>query len=260
MIPHSCAYQRMATDPLPSAFLRCLDEQEKFSAHVELRELSYRALPVGAGVDVGCGHGLAVAELTKRGIPAIGVDREVMVEAARQRFPNCDYRVAEATELPFSDGVMRWYRAARVYLHLRDPLGGLIEARRILAPGGRIVTVDPDLDTIALTSTDPYATRKLLDAFIDDLPSGRIGSRLPGLLAEAGFTDVTSSAYPVVHTDLERIRAVIPEQAAQVGLEAGLVTAAQAQAWLNDLQEHGISKRFMCAYTAFVNVASVPIA
>ncbi|WP_247746135.1 class I SAM-dependent methyltransferase [Streptomyces oryzae] len=72
----------------------------------ELRALGYDLLgarPGSSAVDVGCGAGRAVTDLTGRGVHALGADPdERMIAVARGRFPEADFRVAGAYELPLA--------------------------------------------------------------------------------------------------------------------------------------------------------------
>lgn len=69
--------------------VQMLDAFDARPEAVRLRERSYellRAEPGGRVIDVGCGAGLAVAELTRRGVKALGLDLdEGMVAEARRR-------------------------------------------------------------------------------------------------------------------------------------------------------------------------------
>src|SRR5690349_9814190 len=110
-------------------FVAFLEWIEGLPAVMGLRKRSYELLDAHPGdtvVDVGCGTGRVVAELTERGVRAIGVDiSEQKIAVARRRFPNCDFRIATAEALPFEDGTVAGYRAERVYQHLTDPARAL---------------------------------------------------------------------------------------------------------------------------------------
>src|SRR5699024_644423 len=116
-------------------------------------------LRIGAGdtvVDVGCGSGTAVAELNAEQVRAVGVDVDPnMLQAARTRHPEGDFRRADAYTLPFDDGQVHGYRAEKLFHAIAEPERALAEARRILAPGGRIVLTGQDWDAIAVASDDP---------------------------------------------------------------------------------------------------------
>src|SRR5689334_5590645 len=96
------------TSPPGGDLVARLDRVENLPAVTALRELSYQRLHLTAGtrvVDVGCGAGRAVAELTDRGVRAVGVDPdETMVATARHRWPRAAFRVGGAGALPFGDG------------------------------------------------------------------------------------------------------------------------------------------------------------
>src|SRR5262245_22438253 len=125
------------------ALIALLDVGDNIPGASELRRRSYELLdlaPEAAVVDVGCGSGRAVAEMAERGARPVGVDLdERMITVAAMRWPEADFRVAHAYELPFADGELRGYRAEKVYHVLDDPARAVGEARRVLSPGGRIV-------------------------------------------------------------------------------------------------------------------------
>ncbi|MDW6056989.1 methyltransferase domain-containing protein [Streptomyces sp. FXJ1.4098] len=125
-------------------------------------------------VDVGCGAGRAVAELAEQGVKAVGVDpSERMIAVARGRWPEGDYRIAGAYELPLPDASVDGYRADKVFHELSEPEQALAEARRVLVPGGRIVLVGQDWDTFVIDSADPALTRTIVHARAD-LTAGRV--------------------------------------------------------------------------------------
>ena len=115
--------------------IRALDAAEGMPAAAQLRAHSYQLLRLSPGatvVDVGCGTGLAVAELAEHATHAIGVDLDpAMLTAARSRFPDIDVRAADATDLPLGDGQTHGYRADKLYHILSDPFAALAEARRV---------------------------------------------------------------------------------------------------------------------------------
>src|SRR5215216_4757465 len=94
-------------------------------------------------LDIGCGTGRTAAALAERGARVWGVEPSPrMAELARKRLSTV--KIAPAEKLPFKDG---WFDRAVMVLviHLLDRPRAFAEARRVLAPDGRLVvaTFDP---------------------------------------------------------------------------------------------------------------------
>lgn len=91
-------------------------------------------------LDIGCGDGALAAILRERGADVAGIDADpLMIEAARRRLPDADFRVADAVSLPFPDGSFDLAFLVTV-LCLAGNRGAILrEAARVLKPGGRLV-------------------------------------------------------------------------------------------------------------------------
>jgi len=103
-----------------------------------------RGLRPGARVlDVGCGRGVLLSRLADLGFEVHGV--ELSAAAARGADPRAHIRIAPdlaGAGYPdaFFDEIVIWH----VLEHLRDPRGTLLEAHRLLRPGGRVVVAVPN--------------------------------------------------------------------------------------------------------------------
>ncbi len=112
---------------------------------IELAELS--ELPAGVRlVDVGCGPGVAAQLANAAGAQVIGVDpAAVMLRVARTRWrtrEGLEWRRGAAEDLPVDDGWARVVWSLSTVHHWHDVDRSLAEARRVLAPGGRLVVTE----------------------------------------------------------------------------------------------------------------------
>lgn len=242
------------------ALIRMPDAAENLRDVADLRLRSYDLLGAGPGtsvVDVGCGAGRAVAELGERGVQAVGADPdEQMITVARSRWPGADVRLAGAYELPLSDASMDGYRADKVFHILAEPERALAEARRVLAPGGRIVLIGQDWDTIVIDSGDPALTRAIVHARADLVTDPRSVRRQRALLLDAGFRD----AVVEVRTGVFTGPAMLPmlEGMAERACTAGAITRERADGWIAEQRGRAENDRLFLALPMFLAAATAP--
>ncbi len=226
-----------------SSLLTMLDAYDLQPDAIALRNRSYDLLDLAPGdtvVDVGCGAGRAVAELTGRGAHAVGVDVDPeMISVARGRWP-AEFHVASAYDLSLDD--VAGYRADKVIHALDDPAKALAEARRVLRPGGRIVLLGQDWDTIVIDSDDAERTRRLLRAKADTIAVPQAARKYRNLLLDAGFVDPVVEVHTTVVTD----DTMMP-------MLAGLANGDEA--WLAEQAERARTDRLFVAIPMFVVAA-----
>jgi ubiquinone/menaquinone biosynthesis C-methylase UbiE len=238
--------------------IRTLDAAETAPGATEVRMRSYDLLRLRPGatvIDVGCGAGRAVAELSGLGARAVGMDLDPgMLAAARSRFPGIDLRTADAAALPWDDGQAQGYRADKVYHVLPDPDAALAEARRVLAPGGRIVLLGQDWDTLIIDSDRPGLTRRIVHARADTVPHPRIARAYRTLLLDHGFRDVETEVHTLVLTGAT-VHLLLAGHA-DAARQTGAVSADEAEAWVREQAQRAGSGRAMVAVPLFLAAAT----
>jgi 2-polyprenyl-6-hydroxyphenyl methylase/3-demethylubiquinone-9 3-methyltransferase len=147
-------------------------------------------------LDLGCGAGRFVRALLEAGVDAVGVDvAEGALSRARSNVPGADLRrVGEDGVIPLGHGEVDLVWCSEVLEHVADTAGLLLEARRVLRPGGRLLLTVPfhgriQAALIALTRFDAhfdplgghlrFYTRTSLAATLDS--AGFAGARIRAL-------------------------------------------------------------------------------
>jgi SAM-dependent methyltransferase len=142
-------------------------------------------------LDLGCGAGRFLRALQRAGAQPVGVEiAEAAAERARGNAPDADVRLLEPDgSLPLGHGEIDLVWCSEVLEHIADTGHALLEARRVLRPGGRLLVTVPyhgraQAAAIALTRFEIH-----YDPLGQHL---RFYTRrsLTGALAAAGFTDV----------------------------------------------------------------------
>lgn len=103
-------------------------------------------VPCDRVLDIGCGPGTAAREAARRGARVVGLDPAApMRRLARWLTPAglaIDWVDGEAEGLPLPDAWASVLWSVASVHHWPDLDGGLREARRVLAPGGRLVIAE----------------------------------------------------------------------------------------------------------------------
>jgi len=91
-------------------------------------------------LDVGCGAGMAAQTAAARGAQVSGLDAaEALLEVARRRSPQGDFRRGDLEELPFDDDSFDVVTGFNAFQYAGNPAVALAEARRVTKPSGTVV-------------------------------------------------------------------------------------------------------------------------
>ncbi len=102
----------------------------------------------GRVLEVGCGTGHWLRLLGDRGLRVAGVDASGnMLTYARERAPGAALAHGRAEHLPWGSQTFERVFCINAFHHFEDKVGFLAEARRVLVPGGQMMTVGLDPHT-----------------------------------------------------------------------------------------------------------------
>ncbi|TDO54807.1 methyltransferase family protein [Kribbella sp. VKM Ac-2527] len=241
------------------AELTFLDRIEQTTDALALRAESYRLLDLAPGdtcVDVACGAGHAVAELTRAQIKTIGVDLDTdAIATARARTPDAVFHVAPSDQLPLEDESVDGYRAARLFHLLADPLPTITEAQRVLRPGGRAVLVGQDYGFLMIDSSDQDLTDVVLLGLESRSVNPRAARSLRDWILDTGF----HNPEVVVHNQIVTDHALLARQlesAAAAAVTKALITRTDADEWLAEQADRGKRDRFLAVLPTLLVAAT----
>ena len=217
---------------------------------VEQRRVVRAALALKPGervLDIGSGPGLLACEMAEEvgaSGSVEGVDpSESMLAIARRRAAaagspgRVDFLAGDAASLPFPDAGFDAAVATQVYEYVDDVAAVLAEVHRVLRPGGRLLVLDTDWDSIVWHSSDPERMRRVLAAWDEHLVHPYLPRMLGRLLRGAGFAVSKCEVIPLLNAGY----AENTFSAGLMGFVAAFVpgrhglTESDASAWVDDL-------------------------
>ncbi|RAV05975.1 SAM-dependent methyltransferase [Mycolicibacterium sp. GF69] len=151
-------------------------------------------------VDIGCGPGGAAREAARRGAAVIGVDpAPVMLRLARLFTRRADviWMTGTAEQAPLPDGSATVAWSLATVHHWQDVETGLAEMHRLLAPQGRLLAVERQVQSGATGFASHGWTRQQTETFATQCRS-------------AGFRDVVVGSHRAGRRDVWSVQAVRP--------------------------------------------------
>jgi SAM-dependent methyltransferase len=158
---------------------------------------------------------------------------------------------AGALALPFEDESFHIAVSTQVYEYIEEIEAALAEAHRVLRPGGRLLVLDTDWDSVVWRSRDDARMGRVLAAWDEHLAHRDLPRRTPQLLREAGFAPAAARIVPILNIGFRRATysGGMAELIADFVPGRRGVDAAEAAAWREDLVSMGDDYFFsLCRY------------
>jgi arsenite methyltransferase len=218
-------------------------------------------------LDLGSGPGLLATGMARDVGPTgrvCGIDiSDSMLALARGRtVPTgsapVEYRHGGVDAVPYPDGSFDVVVSTQVLEYVTDIPAALAEVSRVLRPGGRLLILDTDWDSIVWHSTDPARMRRILQTWEQHLADPFLPRTLGRELRRAGFDVAPPRVLPLLNVGYEPATysgGLIPIIARFVVGRDGW-TADDVDAWIDDLRSLGADYFF--GLNRYVFLATAP--
>jgi SAM-dependent methyltransferase len=266
-VPGPAEWQDVDESGLAESATAYLDDAANALGAARLR--SHESLGIGRGasvLDVGCGTGIALAEiaaLVGAGGTVVGVDpSEAMLAAACARLEGAPCTVELVTGDALATGLSAErfdaVRTERVLMHVADLEGAVAELARVTKRGGRLVLVEPDHRQLALDTDDRDFWATFLVAFGKALANISAGTRLPAIATGQGLHVVSIEVVPYQFCALDAFVKVFDFEVGRPMVLAEGIEDARYDQFLDEQRERDAQGRFLAVGVMYVVTVEKP--
>lgn len=227
-----------------------LEERAQALDQLQVNKALVETLAPVAGehiLEVGCGSGVLCRQIAPSVVPGgkitgVDISPEFLKIAQGYAFSanlsaSIQWSASQAEVLPFNDASFDSVFAARLLLHVSNPQAVLNELVRVVRPGGRVVVMDWDFDTVAIDHSDREMTRRLLHWRCDHHGGNNwSGRQLWGRMAATELVNV--KAVPVVSVARRENDSLTLSlfTAARVARDGGVIAPNEYDAWVAEIE------------------------
>jgi ubiquinone/menaquinone biosynthesis C-methylase UbiE len=213
--------------------------------YVAFREAYFAKLPLSTArrvLALGCGTGIEVRALKRRPEFAgaiVGMDHSPqligearLLTAAEGLDDGIEYRVGDAHALDVDEASFDVVLAHTLISHVSNPTTVLMEACRVVAPGGTVAIFDGDYASLTFAHPDPDLAARVEETLLEVLINNpRVMRDLPRLLREARLELVEATVHAYAEIGNGSFFANIPESYAAILSNSGLLPAEEVERW-----------------------------
>lgn len=236
-----------------------LEHRASVEDEAAARDEYLRLLGISPGarvLDIGCGSGVVTRAIAKRIGPrgsVVGIDSSsALLTIAREYAdatefgPIIEFRQGDCRRLPFPDASFDAVLAVTLIAHVPEAERALSEFIRVTRPGGRVGVFDFDGDCFLIGHPDRQLTRRVVAAHCDNAAvNGRLIREVPTIFTELGLKNVQAKGFMPLERGVGTFYADVAQRAAQGAAEAGVITNAERDIWLAELEAVIASGRFI---------------
>jgi len=217
-------------------------------------------------LDIGSGPGFLAAGIASRvgesgTVSGIDMSEPMIAYAGRlESAPDAapmTFVLGNATALGFSDQSFDAVVSTQVFEYVPEIATALTEVHRVLVPGGRVLILDTDWDSVVWHTRDRERHERVMSAWQEHLADPWLPRTLTGRLESAGLKvqrhDVLVLLNPALHPRtfsagmMQLIAGFVPGRRG--------VTEEDAAAWLADLQDLGARGEYFFSVNRYLFLA-----
>ena len=163
------------------------------------------------------------------------------------------FETGNAESLPYADGAFDGSFASRMLLHAIDPELIVHQLARVVRPGGRVVLMDWDFETVAVDHPDRALTRLILHWRTDNHGGDNwSGRQLWRRVVQAGLTNLeVTPVVTVARTEQDGLTQSL-WRAAEVARNGGGISAKEHDAWIEKLKQRLAEGTFFASIVYFI--------
>lgn len=215
-------------------------------------------------LELGSGNGILARDLV--GLVGsegrvVGIDTsDFIISMARYICPEAEFLLADAQELPFEDASYDKVVAAQVFCFMQDVDKALGEVFRVLKPGGRLVLLDTDWDSLVWRNREPDLMRRVMEAYTGVYTDPYLPRSLRQRMFDIGFTDIGMDSLVILNTDFgeDTYAGQTANFAIPIIEKSPSFTADEMDRWLKDQEDLATSGGFFFSLNRYIAVATKP--
>lgn len=220
----------------------------------------------GRGLDLACGIGQTtrlLAEYLGADGECVGLDQNAeLVRAAESGPPGrarLEFRVGDATRLPFEDATFDLVFTRYLLIHVPEPRAVLAEMRRVVRPGAVIAVQEPE-NSYQRTVPESWAYPRMIEMFEALFAHACFGRELVSLFRELGLEPKGAAAELPVEfqgSTAKRLFRLTAEGMGPEILKRGLMSEGELDAWCAELRRVEEDPGVVCLGHPLVSVWAV---
>lgn len=218
-------------------------------------------------LDVGCGVGhdsFLLAKLVGQKGRVIGIDisRTLLWEARRRGkkyYPQMNFQCCDAHCLPIPNDKFDGLLVSSTLMHLLNPQKALRELTRVLKPGGRIVCLESDWDTLAISLGNFRSEKTLINVLRKSVHQSGIGHQLPMLLWQVGLRNIAGSCGILTVADFKAANDIWRiQETLERASKTGLLSSSGANSLLKLVKASSAEGSFFSTVSGYIVWAQKP--